>query len=209
MLLDNAWLLSPPTCPELDEPIVLAKAREERMRAHNVRALLLIYRDQIRRGEVDERIRSFFAEQAELRIWSAADPIASTGEFLGVSPRKRGAPRRTAARDFYLAADIQELIDDGLTVDTACGVVFERLDTTDQELDIGTLRNIYFRMTRGSLNKKAVRAEVIVRAVGKLEELRRGGIGLDSAAPEKAKQLQAKIDAWWQAKRRDSWTREQ
>ena len=172
ILLDNAWLLSPPTRPKLDEPPDAAKARAERMRAHNVRALLLIYRDQIKRGEIDERVRSFFAEQAELRIWPTADPLAAMIEFLGCAPR-RGAPPRTAARNFFLAADIQELIDEGMGVDAACGAVFERLDTTDLELDTGTLRNIYFRETKSKVNKKAVAAEVLCRAIGRLEELRR------------------------------------
>jgi hypothetical protein len=197
ILLDNAWLLSPPTCPELDEPVAAAKARAERMRAHNVRALLLIYRDQIERGEIDERVRSFFAEQAELRIWPTADPLAAMIEFLGCAPR-RGAPPRTAARNFFLVADIRELIDEGMGVDDACGAVFERLDTTDQELDTRTLRNIYFDETSGRLNKKAIKAEVLGRALGELEKLRRKARadGLDSAEEERAAQLHAKIVAW-------------
>jgi hypothetical protein len=92
ILIENAWLLSPPTCPELDEPAADAKARAERMRAHNVRALALVYRDQIERGEVDADVRRLFSEQAEIRIWSAADSVAAMGEFLGLSPPKRGAP---------------------------------------------------------------------------------------------------------------------
>jgi hypothetical protein len=197
-LLDIAWLRVQPTCPELDEPVVAAKARAERARAHNVRALLLIYRDQIDRGEIDERVRAFFAEQAELRIWSAADPIAAMGEFLGLGPRKRGAPSRTAARNFFLAANIQELIDEGSTVDDACGAVFDRLHTTDQELDLRTLRNIYFRETRGKLNKKAIEAEVFIRAIGELEELDRMATtdGLGSREEQRAKRLRAKIEAW-------------
>jgi hypothetical protein len=207
MLLDIAWGLTQPTCPELDEPIVTAKARAERARAHNVRALLLIYRDQIDRGEIDKRVRAFFAEQAELRIWSAADPVAAMGEFLGFGPPKRGAPPRTAARNFFLAADIQELIDEGSTVDKACDTVFERLDTTDQELDPQTLRNIYFRETRGKLNKKAIEAEVLIRVVGELQKLEfrvaatADGLEfeprrLDSAEEQRAKRLRAKIEAW-------------
>jgi hypothetical protein len=198
MLLDIAWLLTQPTCPELDEPVAAAKARAERARAHNVRALSLIYRDQIGRGEVDERIRRFFAEQAELRIWSAADPIAAMGEFLGLSPRRLGAPRRTAARNFYLAADIQELIDEGNTVDSACGAVFERLDTTGHELDPQTLRNIYFRETRGKLNKKAIEAEVRIRDLCELQALRRKATTdrLDSAEEQREMRLQQKIEAW-------------
>ena len=207
ILLDDAWLLSPPTCPELDEPVAAAKARAERMRAHNVRALLHIYRDQIDRGEIDERVPAFFAEQAELRIWSAADPMAAMREFLGLGPPKRGAPVRTTARNFFLAADIQGLIDEGRTVDDACGAVFESLDTTGQELDPGTLRNIYFRETRGKLNKRAIEAEVLGRAIGELQELefRRKATAdglkleprrLDSAEKQRATRLQAKIEAW-------------
>jgi hypothetical protein len=197
-LLDIAWLRTQPTCPDLDEPVPAAKARAERARAHNVRALLLIYRDQIDRGEIDERVRAFFAEQAELRIWSAADPIAAMLEFLGLGPAKRGAPSRTAARNFYLAADIQGLIDEGSTVDNACGAVFERLDTTDQELDIRTLRNIYFRETRGNLNKKAIEAQVFIRAIGELQELVRKATteGLHSGEEQRAMRLRAKIEAW-------------
>jgi hypothetical protein len=90
------------------------------------------------------------------------------------------------------------LIDDGKTVDEACGTVFEHLDTTDRELDPGTLRNIYFRETKSRVNKKAVAAEVLGRAIGRLEELRRKAAvdGLDSGEREKVAQLQAKIEAW-------------
>jgi hypothetical protein len=169
--------------------------------------LLLIYRDQIDRGEIDERVRAFFAEQAELHIWSAADPIAAMGEFLGLGPRKPGPPSRTAGRNFFLAADIQELIDEGNTVDNACGAVFERLDITGQELDPQTLRNIYFRETRGKLNKKAIEAEVLIRAIGELQNLEfrltatAEGLEfeprrLDSAEEQRAKRLRAKIEAW-------------
>jgi hypothetical protein len=205
ILLDNAWLLSQPTCPELDEPVAVQRARSERMQRIAVRALRLIYRDQLDRGGVDEGIRRFFAEQMELRVWCTADPIAAMRGFL--DPPKRGAPRRTAARDFYLAADIQELIDEGMKVDEACGAVFERLDTTDLELDTGTLRNIYFRETKSKVNKKAVAAEVLCRAIGRLEELRRKAAvdELDSDERERAAQLQAKIEAWqasFEAKRR-------
>ena len=83
-----------------------------------MRALLLIYRGQIERGRFDERIRSFFAEQAELRIWSSEEPVAAMPEFLG--KQKRGAPRRSAMRHFELAAEIQELCDGGKSVEVAC-----------------------------------------------------------------------------------------
>ena len=196
ILLSNAWLLSQPTCPELDECVEAQRARSERMQRIAITALRLIYRDQLDRGDVDEGIRCFFAEQMELRVWCTADPIAAMRRFL--DPRKRGAPRRTEARDFYLAADIQELIDEGMKVDDACGAVFERLDTTDLELDTRTLRNIYFQETEGRLNKKAVKAEVLTRALGELEKLRRKARadGLDSAEEERAAQLHAKIVAW-------------
>jgi hypothetical protein len=196
ILLNNAWLLSPPTCPELDEPVAAQRARSERMQRIAVTSLRLIYHDQLDRGEVDEGIRRFFAEQMELRVWCTANPIAAMRRFL--DPPKRGAPPRTAARDFYLAADIQELIDEGRKVDDACGDVFERLDSTDLELDIGTLRNIYFRETKSRLNKKAIKAELLSRALGELEKLRHKARadGLAPAEEERATQLQAKIVAW-------------
>jgi len=196
ILLDNAWLLSQPTCPELDEPVAVQRARSERMQRIAITALRLIYRDQLDRGDVDEGIRRFFAEQMELRVWCTADPIAAMRRFL--DPRKRGAPPRTAARDFYLAADIQELINEGRKVDDACGAVFERLDTTDRELDTGTLRNIYFCETKGRLNKKAIEAELLSRALGESEKLRQKARAgkLDPAEEERAMQLQAKIVAW-------------
>jgi hypothetical protein len=164
ILLDNAWLLSPPICPELDEPIAVAKARAERMRAHNVRALLLIYRDQIERGEIDERIRSFFAQQAELRIWPSDEPIAAMQVFLGKA--KRGSPTRNAMRDFELASEIHEICDrESKTVEEACLDVWERLQDTPQELDPRSLRRIYFRQIGGGrVNKRAVQAWVKVRA---------------------------------------------
>jgi hypothetical protein len=169
ILLDNAWLLSPPTCPDLDEPIAVAKARAERMRAHNVRALLLIYRDQLERGEIDERVCRFFAEQAELRIWRRDDPVVAMRDFLG--PPKRGSPTRNAMRDFELASEIQEISDgESKTVEEACFEVWERLQDTPQELDPRSLRRIYFRQSGGGrVNKRAVRAWVRVRALKQVE----------------------------------------
>jgi hypothetical protein len=164
ILIENAWLISHPTCPELDEPAEAAAERAERMRALAVRTLLTIYRDQIERGEIDERIRSFFAEQVELRIWSSDEPIAALQEFLG-KPR-RGAPQRNAMRNFELAAEIQEICDTGKTVKEACEQLFEGLDRTPDELDPQTLQKIYFRQTGGGrVNKRAVRAWVTFRAV--------------------------------------------
>jgi len=205
VLLKNAWLLSQPTCPELDEPVEDQKTRSERMRALAITALRLIYLDQLDRGEVDEDIRRFFAEQMELRVWCTTDPIAALRKFL--DPPRLGAPNRTAARDFSLAADIQEFVDKGRTVDDACLTVFERLDATGQALDPRTLRNIYFRETKGRLNKRAIEAELLARAVRESEELRRKATvdGLDSAKKERAAHLQAKIVAWqasFEAKRR-------
>ena len=43
ILLDNAWLLSQPTCPELDEPVEAQRARSERMQRIAITALRLIY----------------------------------------------------------------------------------------------------------------------------------------------------------------------
>jgi hypothetical protein len=163
ILLDNAWLRSPPTCPKLDEPPDAAKARAERMRAHNVRALLLIYRDQIERGEVDERVRRFFAEQAELRIWCSDDQVAAMQEFLGRP--KRGAPRRNAMRDFDLAAQIQERRDTGMTAKRAISLVCERLQEAGEEPDEEYLKKLYTREIKHRVGKRAVQAWVKTRAL--------------------------------------------
>jgi hypothetical protein len=162
--LQVARLAVLPSCPELDEPIKDAAGRAERARAGAVKKLLEIYRDQIRDGSVDDRLRAFFAEAAELRIWSEPDPIVGMQAFLGKP--KRGAPKRTAARHFSLAADIQERVDAGKKVDEACLDIFERLDGTDQTLDTRTLRNIYFRETRHRIGKAAIRAEITLRENG-------------------------------------------
>ena len=167
ILLENAWLLSPPTCPELDEPVAAAKARAERMRAHNVRALLLIYRDQIKRGQIDERIRSFFAEQAELRVWCSDDPAMAMREFLGTP--ERGAPRRNAMRDFDLAAEIQKLRDCGMSVSKACSILCERLQATGGEPDEQYLKKLYFRETKHPVGKRAVAAWAHRPALGNTE----------------------------------------
>jgi hypothetical protein len=65
-------------------------------------------------------------------------------------------------------------------------------------LDPQTLRNIYFRETRGKLNQKAIEAEVRIRAVGELQELHRKATtdGLDSAEEQRAMRVQQKIEAW-------------
>jgi hypothetical protein len=194
-LLRNAWLLQTPTCPELDEPVADAKARAKRARDHNIRALFLVYRDQKERGEVNPDVLRFFSEQEELRTSSAADPVADSREFLGLSPPKRGAPPRTAARNFFLAADIHELVElHDKTVNAACGMVFERLDTTDKVLGPETLRNIYFHETRGKLNKKAIEAEVFTRAIREWRELHH--LAQTDAEEQRATRLEAKIEAW-------------
>jgi hypothetical protein len=121
-----------------------------------VRALLLIYRGQIERVRFDERIRSFFAEQAELRIWSSEEPVAAMPEFLG--KQKRAAPRRSAMRHFELAAETQELCDGGKSVEAACETLCERLQAVGEEPDEQYLRKLYFRESKRRVGKRAVRA---------------------------------------------------
>jgi hypothetical protein len=96
----------------------------------------------------DLELRAFVRQISEV-IWASPDPLAYMTALWTVIPKKLGAPRRTENRNLYLAVDIQELVDEGKTVDQACLDVFGRLDGTDAELDPGTLRNIYFREIKG------------------------------------------------------------
>jgi hypothetical protein len=103
-------------------------------------------------ADFEEEINDFF-DRCSKAIWASPDPPAATRKLFG-GP-KRGAPTRTAERDFNLATDIQGLIDGGKKVDEACLDVFERLDSTHEGLDPRTLRNIYFR---NAVKVKAARA---------------------------------------------------
>jgi hypothetical protein len=87
-------------------------------------------------------LRQFFDRISGV-IWASPDPLGYM-QALWTEKPKRGAPRRTSERDFKLAVDIQELRNEGRTVDQACLDQFERLDGTDQALDPRTPRNIYF-----------------------------------------------------------------
>jgi hypothetical protein len=162
-----------PTLPEIDEPKARAERRQERARVATTRMLLDIYRDQIQAGDVDERLRRFFSEQAERRIWCKPDPVEGLRQFLELPKRgtrpTRGAPNTTAARNFFLAADIQELIDQGKSVNAACGEVSDRLDGTAGALDSDYLRNLYFRETRYPVDKRAVRALIETRTRAEAE----------------------------------------
>src|SRR2546429_472330 len=81
-----------------DEPRARADQRLERIQVNTTRMLLDIYRDQIRTGDVDVRLRRFFTGQLEQRVWCEPDPVEGLRRFLG-SPKRgtrleRGAPRR-------------------------------------------------------------------------------------------------------------------
>jgi hypothetical protein len=95
----------------------------------------------------DLELRAFFRRISEV-VWASPDPLAYM-TALWVAESTRGAPRRNEIRNLYLAVDIQELVNEGKTVDQACLDAFERLDGTDAELDPRTLRNIYFREMKG------------------------------------------------------------
>ncbi len=156
-----------PTRAGIDEPKREAEQREERARVRTTRLLLAIYRDQIEAGQVDERLRRFFAEQAEQRIWPSRDLFGAMPNFIG-RPR-RGAPKRYAARDFFLAAEIQELRDTGKTINEACLDLFERMQCTAGELDPRTLRNLYLRETKHPVDKAAVEAMVWLNQLDRSE----------------------------------------
>jgi len=115
-------------------------------------------------------------------------------KFLGARPG-RGRRREKAWRDFSLAADIQELVNNGRTVDQACGTISERLEETGQKLDSDTLHNIFFRETRSRLDKRAIEAELLTRAMHELLELQNRA-SPSAAEAERVLQLQEKIFAW-------------
>jgi hypothetical protein len=150
-----------PTRPGIDEPPDKAERRWERARVIPTRLLLLIYRRQIAENRAEESLRRFFADKAEQKIWSSRDPVTALRKFLG--PPRRGAPKRHAARDDGLAAEIQALLDTHpeWTVDDACHEMEERLSTTANPLKDRTLRNLYFRQT-DPVDKAAIRALVEV-----------------------------------------------
>jgi hypothetical protein len=154
-----------PSCPELDEPAERAGERAATAQLTVRLKLWTLFREQLRSGKVDERLRQFFAEEAELCIWSTSNPVEAMREFLGLPKRgkrnKRGAPNRTASRNFRLAVEIQKLIDAGEKVEDACGKVYDRLFETEDELDLQYLRKLYFRETRYSIDKDAVRAYLV------------------------------------------------
>jgi hypothetical protein len=113
--------------------------------------------------DFDLALRDFFHRLGHV-IFASPDPLAIM-TALWTDKSKRGAPRRNTTRDFNLAIDIQELVNTGRTVDAACGDVFERLDLTSEELDVGTLRNIYFAQTRGESNKRRIKGMAALRAL--------------------------------------------
>lgn len=152
-----------PTIPGIDEPLHEAEQRWERARVVVTRLLLLVYRRQIDEQRIDERLRRFFAEHAEQHIWRHHDPVTALRKFLG--PPRRGAPKRNAARDANLAAEVQELRDSGITIDEACLAVYERIQTTDDELDPRTLRNIYLRETKHRVGKATIEFHVRLNAL--------------------------------------------
>ena len=133
------------------------------------RVLLAIYRKQIDEHRVDDRLRRFFAEQAEQLIWCNPDPVAALKAFLG--PQKRGAPKRNAMRDFDLAADIEEMHGQGMDYNDAYLELFGRLHGTPGELDDRTIKNIHLRETRHPLDKAAVQAWVETRKLDGGESL--------------------------------------
>jgi hypothetical protein len=172
-LLPIAEGMVAPTRPDIDEPRAEADRRKERARVVTTRMLWAIYRDQIRDGDVNERLRRFFTEQAERWIWCEPDPIEGLRQFLGLPKRgktpKRGAPRRNAMRDSELAADIHELRESGKTVREACTILCEQLQDAGEELDEQYLRKIYFRETKHPVDKAAVAAEVEGRKIARAE----------------------------------------
>jgi hypothetical protein len=162
-----------PTRPGIDEPEDEAKRRQERSQVAVTHMLLAIYRDQIRDGDVNERLRRFFTGQAERWIWCEPDPAEGLRQFLGLPKRgktpKRGAPRRNAMRDIELAAGIQELRESGKTVREACTILCERLQDAGEERDEQYLRKIYFRETKHPVDKAAVAAQVEMRKLDRAE----------------------------------------
>jgi hypothetical protein len=75
-----------------------------------------------------------------LRILTADNPVAALQRFLGHRKRGRGRPRAVdiAFRDRMIAADIQELVDKGSTIDGACQAVGETAGLSPE-----AARNIY------------------------------------------------------------------
>jgi hypothetical protein len=156
-----------PSRPGLDEPIKDAAARKEKCRRMAVKKLHEIYRDQLEIGLVDSRFRAFLAESME-RIFSETNLVEAMQGFQGKA--RRGAPRRVAARNFRLAADVRELVNDGKTVDDACGEVEERLKADGPKLDSETLRNIYYQETKHKIDEAAIEAEIGFRRVTRTEK---------------------------------------
>lgn len=155
-----------PSRPGIDEPPTEAMQRAERHRVAVIQKLLWpVYRHQLQNPPVYEPLRRFFTEQLEQRVWCEPNPVEALRQFIGLPKRgarpKRGAPKRWAARNFFLAVDIQELIDhQGMTVEAACNEIYEKMQESPQELDPRYLRKIYFSETKHPIDKNAVLAEV-------------------------------------------------
>jgi hypothetical protein len=120
--------------------------------------------------DFDRELQDFFDHLGRV-IFTSSDPLGTMMAHWTEKP-KRGAPRRNVTRDFYLAVGIQELVNEGRTVDEACGDVFESLDSTTEELDPRTLRNIYFAQTKGKKNKLWVRGLAAWRTSRKQQDWR-------------------------------------
>jgi hypothetical protein len=119
-----------------------------------VQALVVIYREQVKEGPIDPRLRVFF-DMVSQSIWMAADPIEAITEFLQGKP-KRGAKPKTAERDFFIAVDVEQSVIAGKTVDDACALVSQEVN-----LSFDRVRMIYFDQQR--TDPIAIRAELSLR----------------------------------------------
>jgi hypothetical protein len=140
--------------PTRDE--VGAQFESERIEA--AQALATIYRDQLKEGAVDPRLRAFFCRVSQ-DIWMAADPVNAITQFLRGKSR-RGAKPKTADRDFFIAVDVEENVNAGRSVDEACTAVSEEVN-----LSFDRVRKIYFDQRRS--DPRAIRAELAERKLKK------------------------------------------
>jgi hypothetical protein len=128
------------------------ESQAERIAAN--RSLAAIYRDQLKAGSVDPRLRNFFSAVSR-EIWMAADPAKAMREFLLDRP-KRGAKPKSADRNFFIAVDVREKIEAGDTADAACDAVAKEVN-----LSFDNVRKIYF--AENKVKERAIRAELGVR----------------------------------------------
>jgi hypothetical protein len=131
--------------PTLSERLAEPEATEAR-RVKAVAALLALGRSELEKAGDLGRLLAMpfelrqFLTIAGLRILTAEDPTAALLHLLGQKARGRGRPLADKAfRDHVIAADVQERVNGGSSIETACDAVGNAAGLSPE-----AVRKIYF-----------------------------------------------------------------